>query len=111
MFTPEERLIFPYFDGAKDRFGDPVAIDRRLTIACGGDWADLVRKALPEETPQEAATIVMSHVERLFAAVRSAFEMVPFDSQTGTGALDANVYEAIRSFIEFTVKKKKSSVR
>ena len=121
-YNPEERQVFGYFDGQQDRMGDPFAVRRRLDAQLGNvnrvlqechadypppqpvgwekDWPP------PDWHPPEAAVMDAAAARgRLVEAVRIAFEMAPFDPETGTGALESDCNEAFRAYSDFSQKK------
>ena len=91
IYSEKDRQVFgPYFDGQQSRYGDPLAINRRLTAALGGDQS-AIAKYHADPQAQEA----------VLRAARIALELVPFDPATGSGALDIDAETALRSFLEF----------
>lgn len=101
MFTDAEREIFPYFNGKQNVMGDPMKIRRRLYNRLGGDPNTVLNEArsdIPEV--KDKAT------ERLMAAVVYAFDMVPFNPQTGEGALEKHCNAALNSFVAWIEEKK-----
>jgi hypothetical protein len=101
MFTDTERAIFQYFNGVKNVFGDPLKIRRRLYNLLGGDPNEVLNQAnngVPEV--KDKAT------EKLMAAVIYAFDMVPFDKESGKGALEYDCRAALDSFVKWIEEKK-----
>jgi hypothetical protein len=92
--------IFPYHDGERDRFGDPIAIYRKLVQSLGGDlqgWLD--RRWADNE---QAAAMAW---DKVLDAVRGAFEMKPF-APDGSGATDQHCDDTIHAYLEWLEKKK-----
>lgn len=105
------RDIFKYKVGGKSVCGDPVALNTRLTIACGGDWVKLAQQAFPNPAPTEDTALVFSKQAetRLIEAVRKAFGLLPYDVATGAGSLQAEVLEVFDAYTDFSLKKKNST--
>lgn len=99
MFSEDERRIFPYHDGAVQRYGDPVRMHRKLTVALEGD----VNRWLVDASSGDLHLVDQAK-DRLVAAVRSAFEMAPFDPDSGRGAVEADCWAALNSFLEWSEK-------
>lgn len=125
-YNAEERGIFAYNDGLQDRFGDPFAIRRRLDAALGNvnkvlldchaddvppkpdDWEGAWPPA--DWSPVEAAVMHAATARgRLVEAVREAFEMLPFDPVSGTGALEEQCNAAFTAYSEHAQKKRTST--
>jgi hypothetical protein len=94
---------FRYETGAGRAFADPIAAYRRLWIECGGSPQDLLASS---ESPD--ARLSMPATDRLLAAVRRTFALVPFDSETGRGADDEHVYAVLDGFCDYLDQKKKT---
>jgi hypothetical protein len=118
----DNKDIFQYHDGEKQRWGDPMAIRRRLVLACGGSFQrlwedyfpDLSKVGLPPEegglTPERAASLLLARAtagEKFLPAVRQAFQMVAFDEATGAGATEQHCEDAARAFGQFCEDAKK----
>ena len=125
-----DREIFRYSDGLRNRCGDPLAIYRKLNHLCGGDVNEVyrnTRKGIPEppkdlpddqfeaweaENPPsvEDEPTRFQASETLLAAIREAFQMAPFNIETGEGADDADCMDAFNAYCEFGLKKKRNTV-
>ena len=104
MFTPEQRQIFgPYFNGVQPVYGDPLCLYRRLVHALDGEPGRYLRglKDAVEDVRFEAA-------EKLIAAARSVFGLVPFQPDTGQGTLDREALTVLRQFILWRDEQKKN---
>ncbi len=84
VFPEADRDVFPYFNGARIVYGDPVAIDNRYFT----DLADEDLDALNEQFGSKAEAVQIEAESRTIQAVRAAFKLVPFDEETGEGATD-----------------------
>src|SRR5262245_2676649 len=98
----QNREIFgPYYDGVNTVYGDPLAIYRLLVAGLDGTpnlW--LGRRASDDALERAEAE------ERCLAAARVAFQMVPFDRDQGTGALDQDVEVALDTYLAWIAAKK-----
>ena len=63
-------------------------------------------KGVPLSEPNDA--LVFPATERLLEAVRLAFKMVPFDPETGEGALEPDCFKALEDFTAFLNEQKKN---
>ncbi len=101
MYAEEEKKIFSYFDGTAEVWGDPIAIERRLTqLLDGNPNAFITRSTDPN------GTMAYEAAERLWAAVRVAFDM-PFTKADG-GATEDQVTAALDKFSDYLEKKNQS---
>lgn len=100
MFTQADREIFEYYNGERNVFGDPLRIWRTLNNLLEGD---------PNKVLQEAKSPIVDIAhpaqEKVLGAVDAAFEMVPFDSVTGYGAMESDRLAALDSFLVWVQKK------
>lgn len=128
----DRRQVFPYFDGEKTVWGDPLLLFRRLEYALQGRAAAVIRAAYadppddrvpddvdPSMAEQALAGLAAEHAEKVFhareqlvPAVRSAFYMVPLDRSTernpqGRGATEQHCMDALDAWLEFYSSKKK----
>lgn len=95
----------PYFDGAAERYGDPIVIHRRLWARLQGrpnDYFELIRQHAAEPVKSEQAA------ESVEMACRAAFEMVPFEPETGRGATQEDCFAALNLFLKYQDQKKVS---
>lgn len=93
--------IFPYFNGSRQVFGDPIAIYRRMLRA--------LQKPLDHQIElTKGGENELMHLEaygKLYAAVRVAFPMVPFNEGTGEGASEADCQRALDGLLSWIEKK------
>lgn len=101
VFSEQERKVFSYYDGAQRVFGDPMRILRGMLREFAGD----PNPALENMNHAEAAVWVPA-MEGVVAAVRIAFDMVPYDKATGTGATEADCLAALHAWQEYLNSKK-----
>ncbi len=109
MFPEEERRIFSYWAGPMTGplHADPYTILRRLTVELGGD----VNLTLEEWYSENVVLAAMAE-ERLIDATRKSFKMDVFDETKpngGGGAMDADVLDTLRKFLEFLDQKKSNT--
>jgi len=96
-----KRGLFPYFDGRKERWGDPLAISRKLlhespvVLANIGPFVDEAKE--PETT-------------QFVEAVASAFGVKRWNAETETGLTDEEIKHLVLVFMDFLdgLKKKPS---
>lgn len=92
---PDDRSIFPFHDGTRPRFADPVVLWARLEEACGGDPVAFVRLISQEPPPAppgvDAAAVHADLFARKDAAARTladavctAFGVEPLSDEGGT---------------------------
>ena len=91
MYTEEQRRVFgPFWDGSCNVYRDPIRVHRRLVHALGGE---------PNEWLSKFHTGDYDAVEKVIQAAGWALEMIPFDYVTGDGATEAEVEDALRSYL------------
>ena len=100
MFTDEERRIFAYHDGVSDRYGDPLALNRALLVALGGDVQEAIDAAYRPTGETDGSLL------RLLVVLREVFVLPAFDPKTGQGVTDAMVLHVLWEFAEFMNQKK-----
>ncbi len=105
IFTEQERRVFQYWNGVAQVWGDPVRIYRRVLSASDGDINILLERTSPE-VQVVTPTLWAESVERLVQVVRDAFEMAPFNPETGTGATETDCLNAIKSWQGWMDEKK-----
>lgn len=101
MLVESDRRIFgPYFNGVGPVYADPMTIRRRLYYYLDGDPNKVIR-----DTRAEDPALRFQAKERLVAAAREAFEMIPWDAQAGRGALEVDVMKALKDYLVWLEKK------
>ncbi len=98
-----DKNIFQYFNGERAVYGDPLVILRVFTGRCEGDVEGVFELSQSENPDQSIRAS-----ERIIAAAREAFKMIPFSEETGAGATDEVVFSVLGSFFEWWSKKKRS---
>ena len=108
MFAEEKRKVFKYQVDGKDRWGDPLAIERKLHKMCGtsGRYAELLVEV--NEAPVEVAFEAMA---KLSVAVVAAFGLgsQPFDPDTGEGVMEREWMDTFLAFLEWQEKNDSGS--
>jgi hypothetical protein len=124
--------IFKFFDGAKEVYGDPLAIQRRLRLATNSRLSDLIdavngpeeydewREKLKGASEEDKAKLreflagasaAMDQArEELYPAIVKAFPLVPFNPESGEGATDDVIIQAMTSLNQWLGQKKTSTV-
>jgi cytochrome c556 len=100
--TKIERRVFKFHDGQKDRYADPMEVLRRVSFLLGDPAA--VSKVIRDADPAadaEAMKAAYTATERLVVAVREAFDLAPFDPETGAGATESDCLAVWGLFSEF----------
>jgi hypothetical protein len=98
----ENRDIFLYFDGERERFGDPLRIRRRFYNKLDGN-----PKAVIEQTKSPVTEDRDEAHEKLNEALVYAFDLQPFDPATGEGVLEEDLRRLFKEFFDFLDAKKK----
>jgi len=133
MFSPQQRQVFGYHDGQRERYADPLRVRRLLQKETGGElwhvWAlaNGVQQALgavarfdrqcreaaeqglpaPDEAsrPEGPTGEMFDAEEALLDAARVAFDLPPFDPDTGTGATEEVCRDCLAAWLDFVSKK------
>jgi hypothetical protein len=99
-FTPEQRAIFRYDNGAGPVCGDPLKLNRGLVRRLGDPAAIVARingiSAAGDD--MEAILNGIEATEALVEGIRDVFQMAPLDPATGAGATDAMVLGVANAF-------------
>jgi hypothetical protein len=106
IYTPKERAIFRYYNGAQIVYGDPLHMDLRLREALGGNAKQVYEDYNDDEHPEVNIPATLKLIE----ATRAAFEMLPFDPLTGQGARDEHCLKALWDLWEWTEKNGSGAV-
>jgi hypothetical protein len=101
MFNEHDKLIFRYFDGTKDVWGDPITIRRKLygMVPNMGEVLKMCRSDDPVEKDQG--------LEQLLPAIRYAFDMPcnpKAEKPEDYGATEDNCVKAVKDFMTFVKK-------
>ena len=96
--------IFPYYDGERNRWADPFAVDRILSSYLDGDPTGYREKSL-----SPIAEISNPAVERMKQAICAAFKLPPFNETDGTGTREDALWEVFDNFVTWRQKKKLTS--
>lgn len=112
QFTDQDRLIYRYHDGAKERCADPLAVRRRLIQSAGGDLGKLAdaaavkEKSSPESDGGEEIARLDAE-ERLLGVIRYGFELPAFDPATGEGCTEAMLWKIWDDYWAFVEGERK----
>lgn len=114
MFTDEERAIFSFNDGERDRKADPLAVRRALVEAADGELYEAsVAACEPDRGPDDAPEPGASRVARLRAQgrmvgiVRAGFSLAPIDPDTGKGVTEACCWAIWSAWVRWEAGEKK----
>jgi len=95
-----EREIFKYHDGVRDRYGDPLAIARKLKTNQHGDIETLATLCDDFQEPEASQFIEV---------VRKAFGLPDWNDQDGSGLTDSEVVELFGKFADYIEGLKKNT--
>lgn len=104
-----ERLIFKYFDGTKDAYADPLAVESRLVESAGPDWAGLVKVyaelgqdglSLTPDMDRSRIAKRQATLETLLKAVRHAFQVTALKAD-GSGLTTAEQLMLLASYLDW----------
>lgn len=113
MFSEQERKVFRYEVAGRARWADPLAVWRALLRESGGRFLSWQKDASadrppapPDGAPEEIAlaheaSFLLARFdaeERCLACVRAAFELPPFDRDTGEGVCEQDCWDVLASF-------------
>lgn len=106
-YTEQERLVFRYHDGGRERFADPLPLYRALVkglrgAALGGEGG------LLEQLEQGDEYLAGDAAAKLFPAVAAAFGLEPFDPDTGQGCTERMLYRVLLDFLAYLDDAKKA---
>ena len=117
-FKDEDKYVYgPYLVAGGTSpvltMGDPLRIYRTLLLHCRGDINQVISDShatIPAQYSPEGTKLSdeqpdllkrYQSTDLLISATRAAFNMVPFDPQTGTGATDALCLSVFDTFMEW----------
>lgn len=127
MFSEQERKIFKYNDGQKDRYADPLAIRRALIRESGGQfwtWWDDCEEPKAASFSSELTAEQLEHAralhaslyisaaaaqERFLSVVRAVFKMPELNPDTGEGVVEDECWRVIREYDEFLEKNERAA--
>ena len=118
-FSVKDRMIFPYYNGAADVFGDPLDIHDKLTDLLDGDPQTVISDTITPGTKDADGKELPGQPDsrrrfeakrRVDAAVIEAFGMIPFDPTTGNGSNRHQRTTALNAFCAWMNGAKKNSV-
>jgi hypothetical protein len=98
------REIFEYCDGQQNRFGDPMRIDRLLSVSLGGD-----RQAAYARAQSPDPGIAEKGMETLLNGIAKAFDVARYNDKSGQGVMEEQLLELLDKFIDWKNEKKKPS--
>lgn len=107
MYEENERLIYGPFDRGDGIhvFADPVRVKRRLTKLLDGQPGKVIRRSRDETAPE----LALEAEERVIAATARAFDLIPFDPETGGGVRDDQAIALLNDFLSWLDQKKTSA--
>lgn len=94
MYTAEERQIYRFFDGTKQRGVDPLATWRRFVTAPDFDAAADLQSVI--DRPED-----MESIARVVTAARAALKVGEYNDEDGSGLTDTEVLQAIGGLVVF----------
>lgn len=110
QYSDEQRVIFRYYNGETEVFGDPLRLYRQILAMTAGKPTELSEKVfidLSKASPQDILASGEAN-DKLVAIVRQVFQMKPFNPVDGTGAMEAHCHAAWRELATFlSIAKKK----
>jgi len=101
---PTNRKIFSYWNGHKNIFADPIAISNRLDTH--PVYRPDVHPLIAETSKNPQAGVDAFNV--CISAYRDAFQLEPYDSETGFGLIDSEVIELHGTFCLYLESLKKN---
>lgn len=96
---PEE--FFSFDDHGKTRYADPMVVHRRILQAAAGE--DIYTKINSFES--EARGLAYDAAEFLAKVAREAFNLKPFDEETGEGWTETSSIYLLYDMLEWSQKK------
>lgn len=102
-FTEEQRKVFDFHDGERQRFADPLRLRRQLVQRLGDPAALVAKMNRTNAAMGDSATIMegLAATDQLVAGARDVFGMPSIDEATGKGTTDAMVLGVLRHFFRF----------
>jgi len=123
MWTNEDRLIYTATVQGFPRHYDPDAVRRKLALGTRGNLnklieaankgrdihdeaGQLVQPAAPEGSAEHLAAL--DAMGQLAAAAVLAFDLLPFDPETGGGVMEGEAHKLLAEFLRWLHAKKLS---
>lgn len=103
MADPTDFRIYKFNNGMKNVCADPLTIQRRLTQLLEG-----APDRIAEEARSEDNAIAFPAIEKILAATREVFDLMPLDAETGGGLIEEDVIARWNHFQEWMSKKKRA---
>lgn len=102
--APDRPGRFRYFDGLRDRFGDPLRIQLRLARASPGRDILTINGLLdafhsPGSAEQPDIVTAGEAMEKLDTIVAAGFDLPPYDEATGAGLLAVERVQLLTAFL------------
>src|SRR5882724_12726100 len=79
-------FVFVYFDGEKVIHGDPIMLHRWMLGHAEGKLGQLI-----EDVRNDDQSIAFPAIEKMLDVARKTFDLVPYDRETGKGAMEHHV--------------------
>jgi hypothetical protein len=105
------RDIFPYYDGHRRRWADPIALNRELDKAGGEHWAahlDVLSISskvdelkLDPNMQRAQARAFDESTQDLVRIIRTAFALPAFDSHRGIGLTEAECIDLLAAYLNW----------
>ena len=102
MYSENERRIYEYHNGEKIIAADPMVLARRVLMAFEGDPNKVIDRMDPQAN---SLAIACEATDKFVAGVRQAFDLKPFDPDTGEGTLEQDVHRVWNEYQEWVQKK------
>lgn len=99
--STETYRVYKYFNGIQEVYADPLMVHRHLMRLLDGASERIVNEANSDDV-----AISTPARDKLVAATRQAFGLLPFDPMTGAGAVEEEVMRIWDDFNCWLDKKK-----
>lgn len=113
-----QRGIFKFNNGFKDIYADPFEIDWALQKASEfedmkniDEWLQIPHNedgSIPDSVPDSDIKLYKEACHRLVPIIRKAFEIAPFNKETGDGLTGEQVLDVYANYILWSIDLKKS---
>jgi hypothetical protein len=105
MFTEKQRKIFRFQIGDKFHFADPLELEQRIIAAFDGEDINALVMQSNSDNPQEKLRGQILLAEK----VCLAFQIPPFDRNTGEGTLLSDCIRVWNEYWDWVAEKKTAS--